>query len=66
MFTEADIRKETAEQTFQRGRQLYQSGNVQNIQVQDAYIRDKRYKKIKAFVQGSGWKCYNVDIMLNE
>lgn len=66
MFTEADIRKETAEQTFQKGRQLYQSGNVQNIQVQDAYIREKRYKKIKAFVQGSGWKCYNVDIMLSE
>lgn len=66
MFTEAGIRKETAEQTYQRGNQLYRMGNVQNILVQDVYIEKKQCKKVKAYVQGSGWKCYNVDIVVDE
>ena len=66
MFTEADIRKETMERTFQRGRQLYGYGNVQQIQVTDVYVDGKKYEKIKAFVQGSSWRCYHVDITVDE
>lgn len=66
MFTESDLKKETAERTFQKGRQLYMGGNVQTIQMQDIYVKEKRYQKIKAFVQGSGWKCYHVDITVDE
>ncbi len=66
MFTEADIRKETMERTFQRGRQLYGYGNVQQIQVTDVYVDNKKYEKIKAFVQGSSWRCYHVDITVDE
>lgn len=66
MFTEADIRKETMERTFQRGRQLYGYGNVQQIQVTDVYIDGEKHEKIKAFVQGSSWRCYHVSILLDE
>lgn len=66
MFTEADIRKETMERTFQRGRQLYGYGNVQQIQVTDVYVEGEKLERIRAFVQGSSWRCYHVDITLNE
>ena len=66
MFTEADIKLITAERTFQRGKQLYMYGNVQNIQILDVYVEEQKCKKIKAFVQGSTWKCYNVDITVHE
>ncbi|MCM1182159.1 MAG: SNF2 helicase associated domain-containing protein [Roseburia sp.] len=66
MFTEADIRKETMERTFQRGRQLYGYGNVQQIQVTDVWVDDRKYEKIRATVQGSSWRCYNVNITVQE
>ena len=51
MYTETDIRKDTSQQVFQRGKWLYQSGNVQHIQIQDVYIEETPCKKIKAYVQ---------------
>lgn len=66
MFTELDIQKEASPQSCQRGRQLYMSGNVQSIQILDVYIGEKKCNRVKAFVQGSGWKCYNVDIVVDE
>lgn len=66
MFTELDIQKEASPQSCQRGRQLYMGGNVQSIQILDVYIGEKKCNRVKAFVQGSGWKCYNVDIVVDE
>lgn len=66
MFTELDIQKEAAPQSCQRGRQLYMGGNVQSIQILDVYIGEKKCNRVKAYVQGSGWKCYNVDIVVDE
>ena len=66
MFTETDIRRETTERTYSRGRQLYMSANVQSIQVQDVYLGETKCKKIKAYVQGSSWKCYNTSAIVNE
>ena len=66
MYTETDILKDTSEQVYQRGRRLFQSGNVQNIQLQDVYIEKTPCKKVKAYVQGSGWKCYNTQVVVDE
>lgn len=66
MFTELDIQKEAAPQSCQRGRQLYMGGNVQSIQILDVCIGEKKCNRVKAYVQGSGWKCYNVDIVVDE
>lgn len=66
MLTESDIKSITAERTFQRGKQLYMYGNVQNIQILDVYAEERKCKKVKAFVQGSTWRCYNVDITVDE
>lgn len=66
MYTETDICKDTSEQVYQRGRRLFQSGNVQNIQLQDVYIETNPCKKVKAYVQGSGWKCYNTQVVVDE
>ena len=66
MYTETDIRKDASEQVYQRGRRLFQSGNVQNIQLQDVYIETNPCKKVKAYVQGSGWKCYNTQAVVDE
>lgn len=66
MFTETDIRRETTERTYTRGRQLYMGSNVQSIQVQDMYLGETKCKKIKAYVQGSSWKCYHTSAIVNE
>ena len=66
MYTETDIRKDTSQQVFQRGKWLYQSGNVQHIQIQDVYIEETPCKKIKAYVQGSSWRCYNTEVVVDE
>lgn len=66
MLIESDIKLLTAEKTYQRGRKLYMFGNVQNIQILDVYVEEQKCKKVKAFVQGSTWKCYNVDITVDE
>ena len=66
MFTEDSIRKETSEQSFSRGRQLYMGGNVQSIQVTDMYYNDQKCHRVKAFVQGSSWRCYNLNIVVDK
>lgn len=57
-FTEATLLQNASQRSVQRGKQLYRQGNVQSLQVLDG--------RVKAYVQGSGWKCYNVDIKINE
>lgn len=66
MYTDADLRRDTAQQVYQRGRSLFQGGNVQNIQLQDIYMQSTPCRKIRAYVQGSGWQCYNTEIIVNE
>lgn len=66
MFTEIDIMREASTAVCQRGRQLYMGGNVQTIQILDSSSTDTKNVRIKSFVQGSTWKCYNVDILVNE
>ena len=45
MYTETDIRKDTSQQVFQRGKWLYQSGNVQHIQIQDVRRSKHMYRE---------------------
>ena len=65
MFTETNIHAVAADSTFQKGRQLYRSGSVQSIQMIDTVKDGKDFLRIKAYVQGSGWRCYNVNILLD-
>ena len=39
---------------------------MQHIQIQDVYIEETPCKKIKAYVQGSSWRCYNTEVVVDE
>ncbi len=65
MFDENNIERETSNVVYNRGKQLHRNGNVQSLDIIDMYMDEQKCERVKAFIKGSSWRCYNLNIVVD-